>query len=61
MAETAINGQNWQIVNKNSNEMAKGPFWKVYLVNLAEMAIYRQIVNNVLNKMAKGPFWKKKI
>ena len=28
MAEMAINCQNHQTVNKNSNEMAKGPFGK---------------------------------
>ena len=28
MAETAINRRNRQTVNKNSNEMAKGPFGK---------------------------------
>ena len=28
MAELALNRQNRQIVNKNSNEMAKGPFGK---------------------------------
>ena len=38
MAEMAINRQNRQTVNKNSNEMAKGPFgkwrfwrkWRIY-------------------------------
>ena len=28
MADMAINGQNHHTVNKNSNEMAKGPFVK---------------------------------
>ena len=28
MAEMAINRQNYQTINKNSNEMAKGPFAK---------------------------------
>ena len=28
MAEMAINRQNHQTINKNSNEMAKGPFGK---------------------------------
>ena len=68
MAEMAINHQNHQTVNKNTNEMAKGPFGKVailakmaYLAKMAEMAINhqnRQTVNKNTNEMAKGPFGK---
>ena len=39
MEEMAINRQNRQIVNKNSNDMSKGPF---------EMDVNGQIVNNIL-------------
>ena len=63
MAEMAINRQNRQTINKNSNEMAKGPFCKVaisakmaYLARMAEMALNRQTVNKNSNEMAKGPF-----
>ena len=39
MAELAINRQNRQTVNKNTNEMAKGPFGKVaILVKMAYLA-----------------------
>ena len=68
MAELAINRQNRHTVNKNSNEMAKGPFGKVaisakmaYLAKMAEMAINRQnrqTINKNSNEMAKGPFAK---
>ena len=68
MAEMALNCQNRQTVNKNSNEMAKGPFGKVaisakmaYLAKMAEMAINRQTrqtINKNSNTMAKGPFGK---
>ena len=58
MAEMAINRQNRQIFNKNSNEMARASFESGDLTKLAEMAINLQIVNNILKKMAKGSFWK---
>ena len=68
MAELALNRQKCQIVKKNTNEMAKGPFGKVvmlakmaYLAKIAEMAINRQnqqTVNKNTNEMAKGPFGK---
>ena len=68
MAEMAINCQNHQTVNKNSNEMVKGPFGKwqffakmVYLVKMAEKVIKcqnRHTVNKYSNEMAKGPFRK---
>ena len=61
-AEMAINRQTRQIINKNSNEMAKGPFgkwrfrrkwqkWRLIRQN-------RQTVNKNSNEMAKGPFGK---
>ena len=65
MTELASNRQNRQIVNKNSNELAKGPFEVAilakmeYLTNMVELAINRQnrqTVNNNSNEMAKGPF-----
>ena len=68
MAELAINRQNRQTVNKNTNDMAKGPFGKVailvkmaYLAKMAELALNRQnrqMVNKNSNEMAKGPFGK---
>ena len=68
MTEMALNCQNRQTVNKNTNEMAKGPFGKVailvkmaYLAKMAEMAINqqnRQTVNKNTNEMVKGPFGK---
>ena len=48
MAEMAINRQNRQTINKNSNEMAKGHCQvailakMAYLAKMAEMAINRQ-------------------
>ena len=44
LAKMAINRQNCQIVNKNSNEMAKGALLKVVI--LAEMAINRHGVQS---------------
>ena len=68
MAEMAINRQNHQTVNKNSNTMFKGALWKVailakmaYLAKMVEMAINRQnrqIINKNANEMPKGPFGK---
>ena len=65
MAELAINRQT---VNKNTNEMAKGPFGKVailvkmaYLAKMVELALNRQnrqTVNKNSNEMAKEPFGK---
>ena len=68
MAEMALNCQNRQTVNKNTNEMAKGPFGKVailvkmaYLAKTAELALNRQnrqmVIKNT-NETAKGPFGK---
>ena len=65
MTELASNRQNRQTVNKNPNELAKGPFEVAilakiaYLAEMVEMAINlqnRQTVNNNSNEMAKGPF-----
>ena len=63
--EMAINRQNRQTINKNSNEMAKGALCKVailakmaYLAKMAEMALNRQTVNKNSNEMAKGPLGK---
>ena len=59
MERMAINRQNCQIVNKNSNKMAKGPFESGVVPKMAEMAINRQnrqIVNKNSNEMAKGLF-----
>ena len=68
MAEMVINGQNRQTTNKESIEMAKGPFakWRfwakmAYLAKMAEMAINRQnrqTINKNSNEMAKGTFGK---
>ena len=68
MAELEINRQNRQTVNKNTNEMAKGPFGKVailvkmvYLAKMVELVLNRQnrqTVNKNSNEMAKGPFGK---
>ena len=62
MTELAINRQNRQTVNKNANEMAKGPFGKVaILVKMAELALDRQncqMEKKNTNEMAKGPFVK---
>ena len=68
MAEMAINRQNHQTINKNSNFDGKGALWKVailakmaYLTKMAEMALNRQnrqTVNKNSNEMAKGPFEK---
>ena len=68
MTELAINRQNRQTVNKNANEMAKGPFGKVailvkmaYLAKMAELALDRQncqMEKKNTNEMAKGPFAK---
>ena len=62
IAELALNRQNRQMVKRNTNEMAKGPFGKVVmLAKMAEMAINhrnRQTVNKNTNEMAKGPYWK---
>ena len=63
LAKMAMNHQNCQITNKNSNEMAKWALWKVAILAkmeyLAKMAMNRQnqqSVNKNSNEMAKGPF-----
>ena len=71
MEEMALNRQNRQTINKNSNEMA---LCKVaisakmaYLAKMAEKGVNRQnrqTVNKNSNEMAKGPvgkwrFWRK--
>ena len=66
MAELALNRQDRQMVKKNTNEMAKGPFGKVaiwvkmaYLAKMGELALNRQngqMVKKNTNEMAKGPF-----
>ena len=48
MAELAINRQNRQTVNKNTNEMAKGPFGKVAI--LVKMAYLSKVAELVLNR-----------
>ena len=49
MAEMAINCQNHQISNNNSDDMAKGPLTLLKGENC-------QILNNKLYKVPKGPF-----
>ena len=68
MAEMAINRQNRKPINKNSNEMAKGPFakwrfrrkWRIWRKWLKWQLIdkNRQTINKNSNEMAKGPFSK---
>ena len=41
MTEMGINRRNRQIINKNANEMAKGPFEKVAI--LAKMRIWGKL------------------
>ena len=57
MAEMALDCQNRQTVNKNSNEVAKEPFGKVailakmaYLAKMADLAINRQNRQTVKQK-----------
>ena len=61
----AINRQNRQTINKNSNEMAKGPFakwrfwrkWRI-LAKMAEMALNRQnrqTVTKIQMRWQRGP------
>ena len=59
MAEMALNRQNRQTVNKNSNTMAKGPFgkrryWRKWRL-IAEIA---KLLKKNENEIAKGPFGK---
>ena len=63
IAEMANERQNCQIINKNSNEMAKGrgPLEVAILAKMAETANKRQncqIINKNSNEMANGPFGK---